>query len=359
MKKKILSVVMAVVVLLSALTGIAVYAANIILDFTPNTPIEYHDIHKFLFMEKEFSTGTVKELDGDWKNYYWCDFKPQYTADYSFSIRAQFQIKCEIYDKDNNLIAAANSDTKKGDDRLYHLSLTHRLQEREQYYFKFAFTEGNFDTVGKFWVYFSSNGSDKVLSADNLHLLINGSSTAYTYYLEDYSVPELFLDLEFAVVYKDGTFAKWISKNTPQHALNGVDILINASDCRAEPGKHTLVVHYLGYEVSATFNIIDCKHEYKINSMINPQWKQQGKIIYKCDKCGRSYSEFTPTAEELKPLVEESLNTKLGDDNFNSQADVNKDNVINARDVAIILRAYNDYASPKNMKGEGVSQVFE
>lgn len=359
MKKKILAMVMAVIVVLSAVTGVVSYAAGINLDFTPNTPIAYHDINKYLFMEKEFSTGRIKDVeDGDWKYYYWCDFKPQYTADYSFNIRSEFQLKCEIYDADNTLLAAGYSDTKKGDDRLFHLELTHRLEENKQYYFKFAFTEGNYDTVGKFWVYFSSNGSDRVVSADNLHLLVNGSSTAYTYYLEDYSVAQLFQDLELAVVFKDGSFAKWLSRENPQHVLNGVDILLNSSDCRAEPGQHTLIAHYLGYEVRATFNIVECNHQYKANSIIEPLWKQQGKVNYKCEKCGKSYSEFTPTAEELKPVVEASLNTKFGDAGFNAAADINKDNAVNARDVAIIMKAYDDYASPKHMKGEGVSETF-
>ncbi len=363
MKKKILAVLMSVVVVLSAISGIAVYAANTTLDFTPNTPIEFHDMRKFLFMEKEFSTRVHPEhpvYTDDWKYYYWCDFKPQYEADYSFSIRSQFRMKCEIYDDANNLLAVGNSDTAKGEDKLYHLSLTYRLETGKQYYFKYAFTEGNYDTVGKFWVYFSSNGSDKIESAESLHLYINDSSSAHIYELKDYSVPQLFLDLTFIVIYKDGSFSKWVSRDNPApQALDGVDILLNSSDCRAEVGRHTLVAHYHGYEVKASFDIVECIHQYKLDSIEYPLWKQQGSIAYKCEKCGETYSESTSTAEELKPLVEAGLNTKKGDADFNEAADVNRDNAINARDVAIILKAYNAYETPTKMKGEGVSQSFE
>lgn len=353
---------MALTVVLSAVTGLGVFYAAPVLDFTPNTPIEFHNINKFLFMEKEFDTkvhaGHPSDTD-DWRYYYWCDFKPQYTADYSFAVRSQFRLKCEIYDENNNLLAAQNTDSQKVSG-YYNLELTYRLEVDKQYYFKFAFTEGNYDTVGKFWVYFSSNGSDILESAESIHLLINESSTSYTYELAEYSVPQLFLDLEFVVFYKDGSYARWVSRDNPApQALNGIDILLNSSDCRAEVGQHTLVAHYLGYETQATFNIVACKHQYKLDGIVYPQWKQQGERCYVCEKCQDTYTEFTPTAEELKPIMEACLNTKSDDAAYNIAADINRDGAVNGRDVAIILKAYHDYETPASMKGEGVSQTFE
>lgn len=361
MKKKILAVITAAVIAVSMFTGISAFYAASSFDYTPNTPIEFHDMNKIMFMETSFSTKKSPQLPAftdDWKYYYWCDFMPQYTADYTVDVGSQFRMKCEIYDADNNLIAVENSNPEKGEDRYYHFTLTHRLTERNQYYYKFAFTEGNFDTVGRFLVLFTSNGSDKVPDADWLHLYINGSSTAYTYELEEYSVQKLFQDLEFIVVYKNGKFSKWVSRETPMMALDGVDILLNSSDCTKTVGKHTLIAHYLGYEVKATFNIVECIHKYKLENIEYPQLKTAGCYHYKCEKCGDEKTEYTLTAEELRPLVEKSLNTKYGDSNYDKTADINQDGAVNARDVAIILKAYEGSSADKVMKGNGISQSF-
>lgn len=352
---------MALIVAVSAMSGLgAFYAAG---THIPNTPIEFHDMNKFLFMEKEFNTNLSGKPSwdstcDDWKYYYWCDFKPQYGADYSFAVRARFAIRCEIYDDANNVLASAESPNKKEADGRYHLSLTHYLEKGKQYYFKFAFTDNYRDTFGQFWVYFSSGESGTLNDADHLHLTINESSTSYTYELDEYSVPKLFQDLKFIVIYPNGHFSEWISKETPIMALDGVDILLNSSDCKKEIGQHTLIAHYLGYKAEATFNIVKCKHKYSFDSITEPGWKEPGALNYKCEKCGEINSEPTLTAEELKPIVEKCLNSKYGDAVFDERADVNRDNAVNARDVAIILKAYNAYETPTNMKGEGISQSF-
>lgn len=360
MKKRILSAVTAIIVALSVISGLgAFYAAG---THVPDNPIEFHDMNKFLFMEKEFDTrkSSLPSWDlnnEDWRNYYWCDFKPQYGADYSFAIRSEFAMRCEIYDNENNLLASGDSNTPKETDG-YHLSLTYRLEKNQQYYFKFVFTDQYHDTAGKFWVYFSSGESGTLNDADHLHLTINESSTSYTYELDEYSVPKLFQDLKFIVIYPNGHFSEWISKETPIMALDGVDILLNSSDCKKEIGQHTLIAHYLGYKVEATFNIVKCKHKYNFDSITEPGWKEPGALNYKCEKCGEINSEPTLTAEELKPIVEKCLNSKYGDAVFDERADVNRDNAVNARDVAIILKAYNAYEIPTNMKGDGISQSF-
>ena len=360
--KKILSAVMAVIVALSLIAGLGVfYASPALPDFTPDRPIEFHDMNKFLFREKEFDTKLTAGLPAftdDWRNFYWCDFKPQYTADYSFDVKSKFKMKCEIYDADNNLLSAGNSAEAKENDGLYHFSLTYRLEKGEQYYFKFAFTEGNIDTVGRFYVYFSSGESGTLNDADHLHLYVNESSMSYTYELAEYSISQLMQDLKLIVVY-NGYFSQWISRDTPMTALDGVDIIFDASDCQSTVGSHTLVAHYLGYEVKATFNIVQCKHDYQIKSIDEPEWKQTGAVNYECVKCGDTYSDVIPTAEELKPMIEATLNSKYGDGIYNVNADINRDKVINARDVAIVLKAYEAYnPNPSTKKGEGISQSF-
>jgi len=157
--KKILSAVMAFVMAFSVMAGFGIFYADTrpTLDFTPDKAVEFHDMNKFLFREKEFTTKLSSQppyASEDWRNFYWCDFVPQYSADYSFDVKSQFKMKCEIYDAENNLLSSGYSADTKESDKLYHFSLTYRLEIDKQYYFKFAFTEGNYDTVGKFYVYF-------------------------------------------------------------------------------------------------------------------------------------------------------------------------------------------------------------
>lgn len=356
---------MAFVMAFSVMAGFGIFYADTrpTLDFTPDKAVEFHDMNKFLFREKEFTTKLSSQppyASEDWRNFYWCDFVPQYSADYSFDVKSQFKMKCEIYDAENNLLSSGYSADTKESDKLYHFSLTYRLEIDKQYYFKFAFTEGNYDTVGKFYVYFSSGESGTLSDdPDRLNLTINGSSASYTYELAEYSVPQLMQDLQLVVFYPKGKYSIWKSSDTPITALDGVDIIFNASDCAATVGRHTLVAHYLGYEVKASFNIIKCKHSYKIKSIDEPAWKETGAVNYECEKCGETYSDIIPTAEELKPLIEASLNAKKGESNYNVNADINRDNVINARDISIVLRAYEEYnPNPSTKKGEGISQSF-
>lgn len=354
---------MVVIMAFSVMAGFGIFYADTksALDFTPDRPIEFHDMNKCLFREREFNTKLSSQhpaYTDDWRNFFWCDFKPQYAADYSFDIKSKFKMKCEIYDADNNMLSAGNSPEAKESDGLYHFSLTYRLEKGAQYYFKFAFTEGNYDTVGKFTVYFYSGESGTLDDTNPLDLSIN-NSYLYTYELAEYSVPQLMQDLKFIVFYPNGKFSKWISRETPITALDGVDIIFNASDCQKTVGRHTLVAHYLGYETEVPFEIVECKHSYQIKSIDEPEWKKTGKVNYECTKCGDTYSDIIPTAEELKPMIERTLNSKYGDGIYNVNADINRDKVINARDVAIVLKAYEAYnPNPSTRKGEGISQSF-
>ena len=104
---------MAVIMAFSVMAGFGIFYADTksALDFTPDRPIEFHDMNKCLFREREFNTKLSSQhpaYTDDWRNFFWCDFKPQYAADYSFDIKSKFKMKCEIYDADNNMLSAGN-----------------------------------------------------------------------------------------------------------------------------------------------------------------------------------------------------------------------------------------------------------
>ncbi len=277
MKKRILSAFLAVVMFICS--GFCFGVAYGAMDFTPNTAVSYHDIGKYLFNEREFTTGepdASKFPDGNWKYYYWCDFQAQYTANYTVALKAKKSIVCEIYDDSNNLLVKSNPSVLSNG--YYNSTVTYKLEKEQKYYFKFYFDGNAFDACGRFSVTFISDGSDEISGSESIKAFVN-SSTSYVYEKDDYSVSKLANDLSFEVTYKDGSVAKWSSKEHPLQALNGVDILFDFSDCKNTTGSHWVTVHYLGYETKVGFRIDD---HHNLG-----QWvKQDGKYTKLCDVCG-------------------------------------------------------------------------
>ncbi len=340
MKKARLAGAMAVVMLICAVFGFSFNA--LAQDFTPTTPIEYHDIGNALFRSTSLSTGSNPyNFNDNWKYYYWCDFTPQYSAEYSASIDAIRPIGVEIYDAEGNLLNA-DEDHDYGDEKWYYANAGAFLEKGETYYFRLFFCGGHYDSCGKFNIILESKGSPDFPSAENLNLYVGGSQFQTQYELAEYSYQRVFYDISLLLVFADGSFFKW--ENSPDVSLSvrGVDIILDMSDCAATVGTHKVTIHYMGYEATASFEIVKCFHEYDA-SEVKPTWLSPGYASHICKKCGESYnSNYTYSGQMLYFEFDKYINAFYGGDGYLSCADMNDDGVINLRDYSLLRELYSD-----------------
>lgn len=310
-------------------------------DFTPNTPKEYHDLPSALFSMRSLSTGNNDYYTNDnWKYYYWCDFCPQYSADYTLTVSSIRKMKIELYDADNNLLASAFSPETYDEEYRYVFSLTYPMEQGVTYYYKIAFTGGNFNSCGTFFIYFESTGGPLVESDDNLHLYVNGSKNRTVFEKSTYTWLGFLESLSMKVVYKDGKLYQWTEVDNGYFTLNGCDILFNFSDCEDNVGTHKVFVHYMGYYAEATYQIVDCIHTYE-EAFAQPEWLEPGQIQMVCSKCGDVIVEdYTPTGYELSTEFMSRLNSVDGDGVYESYADLDNNGIINIRDYKFLSDMY-------------------
>lgn len=340
MKKKWISLICVLSALCILISGAFICYANTG-PYLPTTPL-YDTLNNMLFtLGRTFTTGNNNYFQNDnYKYYYWCDFTPQYGADYTVTVTTPKRMKIELYDSDNNFISRVDAPEEKDENNKFVFSLTHRLEERETYYYKFAYTNGYFNSCGPFFVQLSSGGGDLIPNDEYLHLFIDGMRNGKVYDMYNYSQNLMISQLSFKAVHKDGRLHTWSFEESGIFYLDGCDILMNLGDCQKTVGKHTLEVHYMGYKTAATFIIVECLHEYE-ESSIFPTWLEKGCTKYVCKKCGDSY--FADYYENGQGMCSEfigKLNSISGDDNYDVHYDLNKDGIINARDYKFLLDMY-------------------
>lgn len=348
MKKKFALILVSVIALVSVITGIsAVFAAT---TFTPDLPIYDHNMDKGLFKMRYLTTEvyplseypyTAPEYKENRRYYYYCDFAPQYSADYTVKVNCKRKMKCELYDKDNNLLAYG--ETAAPDSPLnYTYEFTYPLVKGEQYYYKFVYTGGAYDSYGPFYVTFTSTESSELLPG-GMKLSVINSEKSNVYDINGFTIAQLIKDLRLDATLKDGRPLTWISKDMPIPQLNGCAIIIDQSECSKELGEHRISVYYMGHKATATYIIEGCLHDYVFDSAAPPKWLEEGYNTYVCSKCGETLkSDFTLTGAALYENYDACMNSENGDDNYSAEVDFNNDGVINARDFALINALYYD-----------------
>jgi len=348
MKKKI-ALILAVIIALSALiTGInAVLAAE---KFTPDLPIYDHDMGKWLFRERYLTTEVYSHIEypegtdeyrENRRYYYLFDFTPQYSADYTVSVRCKRKMRCDLYDKDNNLLAYGETSTPVTPLN-YTYEFTYPLVKGEQYYYKFYYTAGYTDSFGPFYLDFTSTESDEIMPG-GMKLSVINSQNSNVYDINGFTTQKMERDLRLDVTLKDGRPLTWLSKDMPIPNLNNCDIIVDRSTFSKELGEHTVNVYYMGHKATTTYIVEGCLHDYVLDSVAPPKWLEKGSSIYVCSKCGETLkSDFTLTGAELYENYRCCINSRTGDGNFSDDVDLNKDGVINARDFALINSMYYD-----------------
>lgn len=311
--------------------------------YFPNTPIEFHYLRSALFSQLDLTTGNNDYFQNDnWKYYYWCDFTPQYSAEYTVTVTTKKKMKTELYDADENFISASYSPDEKNEDNRFVFSHTAYLEKGKTYYYKFAFTNGYFNSCGPFNIKMVSGGAAEIPSDDNLHLYVNGSKNQQVYELSEFSTERLLDDLSMKVVYADGKLYTWERKATIVAYLNGCDILLDLSDCNETVGVHTVVAHFMGYTTSATFEIVDCIHTYS-ESALAPGWLTPAGTVFTCSKCGYSCTgDYTQTGAEIYSDFMSHLNSTSESGDFDPVYDLDSDGTVNVRDYKLLLNIYNE-----------------
>lgn len=336
--KKLICVIVAVAICVATMvSGILTARAQ---SYLPTTPIEYHNLSSYLFSNVTLTTGDNDfNLNDNWKYYYWCDFTPQYSADYTVTVTTSRMMKTELYDSQNNLLSSSNSEDKN-ENYKYVFSNTYFLEKGETYYYKFAFTGGFFNSCGSFNVKFESAGSPELQSDDHVHLYINDKTWGQKYELSQYTDNGLLDDLSLKVVYPDGTLRVWERDKTVFPYLDGCDIILDLSDCKTEVGVYTVTAYYKGYKSTASFEIVECAHEYE-QVATNLNWLKTGEVVYKCSKCGEEYTaKEAPSAFDMYKDFENQINLTQGDNNYNHFYDVDNNGVVNMRDCTLLLEYY-------------------
>lgn len=310
--------------------------------FFPNTPIEFHYLKNALFSQMDLTTGNNDYFQNDnWKYYYWCDFTPQYSAEYTVTVTTKKKMKTELYDAQENLICASYSPDEKNEDNRFVFSHTAYLEKGKTYYYKFAFTNGYFNSCGQFNIKMISGGAAEIPSDDNLHLFVNGTKERQVYELDEFTTERLLNDLSFKVVYADGKLYTWERTATVIPYLNGCDILLDLSDCEETVGYHTVTAHFMGYTTTATFEIVDCIHSYT-ESPLEPGWLTPAGTVYTCTKCGYSCTgNYTETGAQIYSDFMSHLNSSSTDSDFDAVYDMDADSVVSVRDYRLLINIYN------------------
>lgn len=338
MKKKF-AVLMALLLIVTGVIlpcGVSAVAAT----YFPTTPIEYDQISTALFSRLDLTTGSNNFHENDnWKYYYRCSFTPQYSADYTVKISAKKKMKTELYDAQDNLLSSSYAPDEPNNGLYYEFSNTYYLEKGKTYYYEFAFTNGYFNSCGPFSVYMTSSPAAEIPSDDYLHLYVNGKKSGSVYELDSYSPQQLISDMSMRAVYSDGKLYEWNGKDTVIPYLNGCDIILDLSDCAAQTGVHTVRAHFMGREVTASFEIVDCIHSYVASSKQEASWLQQGCTVYTCTKCSESISaDIIPRGADVYADFFDYFNASSTDDDYNEIYDVNSDGHINTRDYVLIRK---------------------
>lgn len=346
MKRK-LTVLLAILTMLTAVVlprGITALANS----YFPTTPIEFENLNLALFSQLDLTTGLNNFGNNDnWKYYYRCSFTPQYSAEYTVTVSSRKKMKTELYDSSGNLLSASYAPEVINDEMRYVFSNTEYLEKGETYYYEFAFTNGYINSCGPFSVWMTSTPSSEIPQDDYLHLYVDSKKSGTVYELSSYSPQQLISDLSLKAVFEDGKLYEWKGSQTQIPYLNGCDIILDLSDCTAETGLHTVKAHYMGYEVTAQFEIVNCIHNYTAE-YYKPEWLIPGYTVYTCTKCADSFTgDFTETGAELHRNFFEHFNASKKDSDFNAADDINGDGYINARDFSKIARMY--YAAQNSM----------
>lgn len=369
MKKKIALLLVTIIILTASITGVnSALAAE---TFTPDLPIYDHDLGQWLFRERYLTTevySTVtypvgtSEYNENRRYYYLFDFVPQYSADYTVNVRCKRKMRCDLYDKDYNLLAYGETSTPVTPLN-YTYEFTFPLVKGEQYYYKFYYTAGWTDSFGPFYLTFTSSESDEIGS---MKLSVINSQNTNVYDINGFTTQQMERDLRLDVTLKDGRPLTWISRDLPIPTLNNCDIIVDRSTFSKELGEHTVNVYYLGHKATTTYIVEGCLHDYVLDSSSPPKWLEEGYSTYVCSKCGEILkSDFTLTGAELYENYSQCINSVTGDDNYSEEVDFNKDGVINARDFALINSLYYDAVSEcescmnLSSEDEGYNAVYD
>lgn len=365
MKKKF-ALLMALLMLVTGIIlpcSVSAFAAT----YFPTTPIEYDKLSTALFSRIDLTTGTNNYHENDnWKYYYRCSFTPQYSADYTVTVSSRKKMKTELYDADDNLLSSSYAPYKANNGLYYEFSNTYYLEKGKTYYYEFAFTNGYFNSCGPFSVMMTSSPAAEIPSDDYLHLYVNGKKSGSVYELDSYSPQQLISDMSLRAVYSDGRLYEWKGEDTVIPYLNGCDIILDLSDCAAETGTHTVTVHFMGREVNAEFEIVDCIHNYVMTSQQQSSWLQQGCTVYTCIKCSESMSaDIIPKGADAYTDFFDCFNLSSTDAGFNETYDVNSDGHINSRDYVLIKKMAENakqgiYSAFNKRKGEqGYNPLYD
>lgn len=339
--KKRLAVLFAVLTVLTSVVlpcGMNAVAAN----YFPTTPIEFENLNLALFSQLDLTTGTNNFNQNDnWKYYYRCSFTPQYSAAYTVTVSSRKKMKTELYDAAGSLVSASYAPEELNAENRYVFSNTAYLEKGKTYFYEFSYTSGYFNSCGPFSVWMTSTAAEEIPQDDYLHLYVNGEKQGAVYELSSFSPQQLLQDLSMKVVYANGKLYEWKGSESLIPYLNGCDIILDLSDCAAELGVHTVTAHYMGREVTAQFEIVNCIHRYETESVTAPTWLEPGYTVYRCSKCSGSVTgDFTNTVAQSSGDFFDLYNTCETDENYQAENDLNHDGYINARDYSMMLKMY-------------------